>query len=130
MFELNTLTINHFGIIVPAGDVDKIEKESGNKFVRDDIQGVSVLFVWNNELNHFCEYITREGRAANYELGFNHICYDVGSTEEMNQIHKDIVLDKQGVRLTLLEPSPTKNCNKVAFYKLKNIGIVEFNVLD
>jgi len=128
--SLNTLKINHFGIVIPVNKTESIENEFGEKFIRDDIQGVSVCFVWDKRLNHYCEFITQEGRAKNYELGFNHICYDVEDQDAMTVLHKEIIQQKQGMRLTLPEMSPTENCNFVSFYMLNNVGIVEFNILN
>jgi len=127
---LNSLKINHFGIVVPVNETKIIENEYGEKFVWDEIQGVSVCFVWDKRLNYYCEFITQEGRAKNYALGFNHICYNVEDHASMTTLHKEIIQQKQGIRLTLPEISPTKNCNLVSFYKLNNIGIVEFNILN
>ncbi|MAM05065.1 MAG: hypothetical protein CMD06_03800 [Flavobacteriales bacterium] len=121
---------NHIGIIIPCEIKNKIEKDSGNFFVEDKIQGVSVCFVWDESMNIFKEYITQEGRAKNYKLGYNHICFDIDTHHEMRKLHKKILKSRLGVRLTLPEPSPTKQCNIVTFYKILGLGIVEFNILD
>ena len=121
---------NHIGIIIPLEMKDLLEKESGKSFIQDKIQGVSVCFVWDEYMKIYKEYITQEGRATNYQLGYNHICFDVNSKDQMNELHKTFLKNRTGVRLTLPEPSPTKQCNIVTFYKIVGMGIVEFNILD
>lgn len=123
------LKLNHIGIIIPVDKKKEIEAKSKELFIEDNIQEVSVCFVWDKTLNLYKEYITQEGRARNYRLGYNHICYDIASKDEMNILHKNIVKSRSGVRLTLPEPSPTKQCNLVTFYKIFSFGIFEFNIL-
>lgn len=126
---IDDLKLNHIGIVVPISMKDQIEVESGELFLEDKIQGVSVCFVWDESLKLYKEYITKEGRAKNYSIGYNHICYDVDSLDKMNELHKNILKSRMGVRLTLPEPSPAKQCNIVTFYKLSGLGIFEFNIL-
>jgi len=121
---------NHIGIIIPLEMKGLLEKESGESFIEDKIQGVSVCFIWDESMKIYREYITKEGRAKNYQLGFNHICFDINSQQEMNELHKALLKNRIGVRLTLPEPSPTKQCNIVTFYKIIGMGIVEFNILS
>ena len=121
---------NHIGIIIPLEMKGLLEKESGESFIEDKIQGVSVCFIWDEYMKIYKEYITQEGRAKNYQLGYNHICFDVNSQQEMNKLHKTFLKKRIGVRLTLPEPSPTKQCNIVTFYKIVGMGIVEFNILS
>ena len=121
---------NHIGIIIPLEMKGLLEKESGESFIEDEIQGVSVCFIWDEYMKIYKEYITQEGRAKNYQLGYNHICFDVNSQQEMNKLHKTFLKKRIGVRLTLPEPSPTKQCNIVTFYKIVGMGIVEFNILS
>ena len=127
---INDLNVNHIGIVIPLQMQGKIEDISQQAFIKDKIQGVSVCFVWDEEMKIYREYITQEGRAKDYPLGYNHICYDIESLEKMGQLHKNILKSKLGVRLTLPDPSPTKQCNIVTFYKLTGLGIFEFNILD
>ena len=124
------LKINHIGIIISIDMKNKIEVESGELFLDDKIQGVSVCFVWDERMNLYREYITQEGRAKNYSIGYNHICYDVKSSNEMDKLHIKILKNRMGVRLTLPEPSPVKQCNIVTFYKIFGLGIFEFNILS
>ena len=128
--SINELNVNHIGIVIPLNMKEKIEDLSQETFIEDKIQGVSVCFVWDEDMKIYREYITQEGRAGDYSLGYNHICYDVESSERMSELHKIILKSKLGVRLTLPEPSPTKQCNIVTFYKLNGLGIFEFNILD
>ena len=121
---------NHIGIIIPLEMKGLLEKESGESFIEDEIQGVSVCFIWDEYMKIYKEYITQEGRAKNYQLGYNHICFDVNSQQEMNKLHRTFLKKRIGVRLTLPEPSPTKQCNIVTFYKIVGMGIVEFNILS
>ena len=122
--------VNHIGIVIPVEFKSKIERDSGNYFLRDEIQGVSICFVWDENLKLFKEYITQEGRAKNYDIGYNHICYDIESQEKMKVLHKFILENKIGIRLTLPEPSPSQQSNLVTFYKFFGLGIIEFNILD
>ena len=124
------LKLNHIGIIIPIDMKNQIEVESGEFFLEDKIQGVSVCFVWDESLKLYKEYITQEGRAKNYSIGYNHICYDINSFDEMNKLHSNILKRRMGIRLTLPEPSPTKQCNIVTFYKLFGLGVFEFNILN
>ena len=121
---------NHIGIIIPLEMKGLLEKESSESFIEDEIQGVSVCFIWDEYMKIYKEYITQEGRAKNYQLGYNHICFDVNSQQEMNKLHRTFLKKRIGVRLTLPEPSPTKQCNIVTFYKIVGMGIVEFNILS
>ncbi len=121
---------NNIGIIIPLEMKDFLEEESGESFIEDKIQGVSVCFIWDEYMKIYKEYITQEGRALNYQLGYNHICFDVNSQDQMNDLHKTFLKKRTGVRLTLPEPSPTKQCNIVSFYKIVGMGIVEFNILE
>ncbi len=127
---LNDLKVNHIGIIIPVESKSRIEAESGKIFLEDEIQGVSVCFVWDEYLKTFKEYITQEGRASKYELGYNHICYDVDNQETMSMLHAYFLKNKNGIRLTLPEPSPTKQCKIVTFYRINGAGIIEFNIVN
>ena len=124
------LKVNHIGIIINRDLMHSIEKETGNLFIEDEIQGVWVCFVWDESLKLYKEYITKEGRVKNSQIGFNHVCYDINSQNEMNNLHNIFLKNRIGIRLTLPEPSPTNECNIVTFYKIIGVGIVEFNILD
>ena len=124
------LNLNHMGIIIPKNKKNFIESKTGEKFIDDNIQGVSVCFVWDETINTYKEFITKEGRAKNYSLGFNHLCFDIENKEEMKVFHNRVIKNKIGLRLTVPEPSPTKQCNIVTFYKLYGLGIFEFNILE
>ena len=124
------LNLNHIGIIIPKNKTNFIESKTSKRFIQDNIQGVSVCFVWDETLDTYKEFITREGRAKNYPLGFNHLCFDIKNIKEMKELHKKIIKNQLGLRLTLPEPSPTKQCNIVTFYKLYGLGIFEFNILE
>tara|TARA_B100000795_G_C22397543_1_gene285834 strand:- start:39 stop:446 length:408 start_codon:yes stop_codon:yes gene_type:complete len=124
------LKVNHIGIIINRDLMHSIEKETGNLFIEDEIQGVWVCFVWDEALKLYKEYITKEGRVKNSQIGFNHVCYDINSQNEMNNLHNIFLKNRIGIRLTLPEPSPTDQCNIVTFYKIIGVGIVEFNILD
>tara|TARA_B100001057_G_scaffold446114_1_gene484380 strand:+ start:12418 stop:12813 length:396 start_codon:yes stop_codon:yes gene_type:complete len=125
-FEFNNLKINHIGIIINSEDKNKFSE----KFLYDPIQKVEVLFKFSQINNCFIEYITREGRAKNYELGFNHMCYNVENRKNLNKIHEYIITNNLGIRLTLPEKSISLNCNYVTFYKLKFFNNIEFNIKD
>ena len=97
--RINELNVNHIGIVIPVDMKEKIEGISQETFIEDKIQGVSVCFVWDEDMKIYREYITQEGRAKDYSLGYNHICYDVESSEKMNQLHKHILKSKLGLSL-------------------------------
>ena len=54
---IDDLKLNHIGIVVPISMKDQIEVESGELFLEDKIQGVSVCFVWDESLKLYKEYI-------------------------------------------------------------------------
>ena len=125
----NDLKVNHIGIVVSRSIMHSIEKESGNLFIEDKIQGVWVCFVWDDSLKLYKEYITKEGRVKNAQVGFNHICYDIDTQDEMKKLHNILLKNRIGIRLTLPEPSPAKQCNIVSFYNIIGVGVVEFNII-
>ena len=128
--EIKELTPNHIGIVISQKFKETILEEKRGEFVEDPIQGVEVCFIWDEEMQIYKEFITQEGRARNYKIGYNHICFDIDTKTELQSFHKQLIKSKLGIRLTLPEPSPTKQCNIVSFYKIKGLGIVEFNILE
>ncbi len=127
---LDTLKKHHIGVVVTPEEIPELEKKLGKKFILDATQGVQVCFTWSEDLNLFVEYITNEGRAKNYAKGFHHICYDVESMEQMKKIEAQIKSERLGFRVTFPERSACAECATVMFYKIKNVGIVEFNIRD
>lgn len=127
---LERLKKHHIGVVVSPQDVQSLEKKFNKKFILDATQGVHVCFVWNEEMGLFVEYITQEGRAKNYSKGFHHICFDVESMEQMKTIETQIKDSKLGFRVTFPERSACQECAMVCFYKIHNLGIVEFNIHD
>lgn len=123
--------VNHVGIVVPTKHIKELEIEFDSFFVRDETQGCSVLFAFDNKLNTYKEFITQEGRATKYEIGFHHVCYDLKDLEEYKGLHRQLISNGANVRLTMPEKSAAEDyCNFVSFYFIQNIGIVEFNILD
>ena len=127
---IEKLEKHHIGIVIFPDEILVLEKKWNCKFHFDVIQGVHVCFRWNEQMNIYEEYITKEGRALNYIKGFHHICYNVNGQDQFQEIHDYIVKNKHGFRLTFLEKSGSKECNQVAFYNVKNLGIIELNVLE
>jgi hypothetical protein len=127
---LSSLSVNHIGITIPSSMRQTLQSEFNSPFIRDDTQGVWVCFVWDEMLKIFKEYITQEGRASNYAMGFHHVCYDLESREDLTILHKQLLTSRLAVRLTLPELSPAPQCNYVSFYKITGIGTVEFNVVN
>jgi hypothetical protein len=125
---LDGLKKHHIGIVVPPERVPELEERFGKRFHLDAVQGVRVCFRWNPEFGLYEEYFTAEGRASKYKPGFSHVCYEVESREKMDEIDAFLRREKLGFRLTFLEPSGSEECGLVAFYKIRNMGIVEFNV--
>ena len=128
--RLHSLPVNHLGVIVEPSTLAEMAAGNPKNLFVDDVQGVSVFFKFDSEFKTNFEYIAKEGRAARFELGFNHVCLDVDSENEFQKIHDEIVSNSFGFRLTFPEVSAaTGFCNRVAFYQLKT-GIVEFNILE
>ena len=125
---LDKLKKHHLGFVVAPESVPALEKKFGKSFHLDSIQGVKVVFIWNESMGLYEEYFTSEGRAKNYPLGFNHICFEIGSKEQLDQIDGWLRANKLGFRLTFLERSGSKECGMVCFYKVQNLGVVEFNI--
>jgi hypothetical protein len=129
--NLKRYPVNHVGIVVPTKDVQELEMEFDTCFVRDETQGCCVLFAFDNKLKTYKEFITQEGRAIKYDLGFHHVCYDLKDFLEYKYLHTQLIASGANVRLTMPEKSAAENnCNFVSFYFIQNIGIVEFNILD
>lgn len=121
---------HHLGFIVPLSEREKIEKVFDKKFHYDVIQQTHVLFIYDETLRLYKEYICQEGRAAKLNLGFAHICYNVKDRAELSGIEDFINENKLGFRLTVLEKSGSKECGLITFYFLKNHGIVELNLAE
>ena len=127
---LENLEKHHIGIVVEETDIPAIEEKVGKKFHVDEQQGVRVIFEYDDFAKLYNEYIVREGRAKNYELGFNHLCLNVKNKAHLDEVHGYLMEKKIAFRLTFPEKSGSEECGFVAFYKHKDLGIVEFNVLD
>ena len=129
--NLKRYPVNHVGIVIPIKHKQELEMEFDSSFVRDETQGCSVLFAFDNKLKTYKEFITQEGRAIKYELGFHHVCYDLKDLEEYKRLHRQLISNDSNVRLTMPEKSAAeKYCNFVSFYFIQNIGVVEFNIQD
>ncbi|HIJ82739.1 MAG: hypothetical protein HW380_2372 [Magnetococcales bacterium] len=126
---LDRLKKHHLGVVIEEDKIPILEKMAGRSFIFDELQGVRVLFVKDQLLGLYQEYILREGRAVKYPLGFHHVCYQVDSMEHMNQIHDFLTKKHLGFRLTFPESSGSLECGMITFYQIRNIGMVEFNIL-
>lgn len=120
---------HHIGIIVEKKEIPGIEKIIGKQFHLDTIQGTRVLFIKDISNNFFIEYIVKEGRAKNLSIGYSHTCYEVEDYEKFLKIEKFIIKDKNGYSITKLEKSNSKECNLIKFYFVKNLGLIEINLL-
>jgi hypothetical protein len=125
---LDSIKKHHLGFVVSPDAVPAVETKFGKKFHDDKVQGVRVVFLWNEAMGLYEEYLTQEGRAKNYALGFNHICYELPSQEKLEEIDACVRKNKLGFRLTFLERSGSQECGMVCFYKINELGIVEFNI--
>lgn len=125
---LENLKKHHIGIVIDPDSITRIESRLEKNFHLDREQGVRVCFHWNSDLGLYEEYITREGKAKNYSLGFHHICYEVPSISVMAEVHQYIKENRLGFRLGLPVMSGSEECGQIVFYKLKNNGIVEFTI--
>ena len=124
MNKIFNLKLNHIGIIIEPKQMINFQE----KFLFDPIQKVHILFKYSKIKNCFIEYITKEGRAKNYLLGFNHLCFDLENESQLKHIHKYILENDLGIRLTLPEKSISEHCNVVTFYNLKFFDNIEFNI--
>ena len=128
LINLKKYPIHHLGIATTVQDFEKLSL--GSSVNVDRTQGVSTLFVKDKLLNCYLEYFTITGRAANYEPGFNHVCYLLPNETELSIITQLVKKSQSGIQLTKLEKSGSKECSRVAFFFLTGIGIVEFNIDD
>jgi len=127
---LNTLglSVHHLGV---ALDLETFRKLTLNVKVNvDKVQGVQTYFKFDQQFNCFIEYFTISGRAQNYTPGFHHVCYNVKNEDEFKVLQGVFMKNRLGFQLTNLESSGSRECNKVAFFFFKKLGIVEFNVCD
>ena len=127
---LERLDRHHLGFVVAAQDMAALEDRYGKPFVFDPTQGCHVLFVDDAQLQTRIEFVTNEGRAANLKPGFAHICYNVRDMEHFGRVEAHIAKNKLGYALTALERSGAEECGRVAFFFIKELGLVEFNVPD
>ena len=125
---IKTLEKHHVGIIVEPDDVKNIETAFAGEFVFDSNQGTRVCMTFQPYFQIPVEFIVKEGRASNYDLGFHHVCYQVKDDQELENLSKFIKENRMGFRLTKLEESPLDKCNKVMFFVLHRVGIIEIDV--
>lgn len=121
---------HHFGFIVSIEEKAVLENQRKEKFILDPIQQTHVLFVYDESLKIYIEYICREGRVKNHKPGFAHICYNVKNRSDLEQVEVFIRDRKLGFKLTNLEKSASKECGWVTFYFLKDIGVIELNLME
>ena len=119
---------HHLGFIIPLSEREEIERKFGRKFHYDAIQQTHVLFVYDETLRIYKEYICQEGRAARSKPGFIHICYNVKDRAELESVDQFINDHKMGFRLTPLEESGSEECGLITFYFLKDHGMIELNL--
>lgn len=125
---LKSMVKHHLGIVVTPDNVSVVEETFSVKFISDSIQGTRVCMVSQPYFQIPIEYIVKEGRASNYDVGFHHVCYQTRDMNELEEFKKYIKENKIGYRLTHLEISPTAQCNRVIFFFLHKLGIIEINV--
>lgn len=127
---ISSLEKHHIGIAVSMDKMPILEKRHNKSFHYDEIQGVHVLFHQDDELGIYKEFITIEGRAKNYKEGMHHICFNITNKDEFKEIQQYIKDNKLGFRLTFPEKSGSAECNFICFYSHRDLGIIEFNILD
>ena len=121
---------HHIGIIVDKEQILELEKKYSKKFNMDETQGTRVLFIWDEELDMYREYIVREGRVKNSKTGFAHFCYSIENIALFNQLENYIKDNALGYPVTKLEKSESEECGWVRFYFIKNQGLIELNLLE
>lgn len=119
---------HHLGFIIPLSERDQVQERFGKEFHYDAVQGTHVLFIYDETLHIYKEYICQEGRAARLKPGFAHICYQVKNRAELDKIDEFIDENKMGFRLTTLEKSSSRECGFITFYFLKDYGVIELNL--
>lgn|SRR3989338_230978 len=119
---------HHIGYIIPKEEKNKVEEWLGKKFHFDAIQQTHILFAYDCYLRLYTEYICQEGRVARQKPGFAHICYNVNSMSELEEIERNISENKMGYPLTKLEKSGSVECGHIKFYFIKNHGVIELNL--
>ncbi len=127
---IDKLEKHHLGFIIPLQEKEGIEKKFQKPFIYDAIQKTHVLFVFEETLRIYIEYICQEGRAAKLPAGFAHICYNLPDRKAWDEIKEYITHHKLGYQITEPEKSGSKECGHIVFYYLKNQGVVEFNLLN
>ena len=100
---LNKLKKHHIGIIVGDKQIDLLEKKYKGSFHLDKTQGTRVMFVSDDELGMYREYIVKEGRAKNLPLGFAHFCYCLSDNHALEDFKKKIKDDKLGFDNILID---------------------------
>ncbi|MCP4265434.1 MAG: VOC family protein [Candidatus Brocadiaceae bacterium] len=120
---------HHLGFVIPIEKKKHIEDKFGSKFTYDTVQETHVLFVYDKDLRIYIEYICQEGRVAKQKPGFVHICYSVEDQSELRKVENYIGKNKTGYKLTELEKSCSRECGYVVFYFIKNLGVVELNIV-
>ncbi len=126
---LYKLEKHHIGIVITNVQRAKLEQR-GVIFHKDEIQGMRIAFVMDEELGMYREYIVQEGRVAKMKPGFYHFCYNIPDLSMMKNIENFIKEKKLGYPVTKLEKSGSDECGWARFYFLKNHGIVELNLLE
>jgi len=121
---------HHLGFIVSLDQKEALEKRYERKFILDPIQKTHVMFVYDEPMAVYIEFICQEGRVAHHKPGFAHICYEVTSQKQLEEIENFIKENKMGFKVTNLEESVTEECGSVTFYFLKDIGMIELNLKE
>ena len=127
---LDQLIKHHIGIIVQPKDIPLLESKYSKKFHIDDIQETRVMFVMDQELKIYKEFIVQEGRAKNISTGFYHVCYSINNGNELDKVTLFIREKKLGYPVTQLEKSGSKECGWVQFFFIKNFGLIELNLIN
>lgn len=119
---------HHIGFVTSLNEKVMIEKKFNKKFIFDPLQQTHVMFIYDEYMKIYKEYICQEGRVKNHKLGYAHICYNVNDIIGLEKVEKFINDKKMGFKLTNLEKSGSNECGHIMFYFLKHIGVVELNV--
>lgn len=107
-----------------------LERKYCKSFHKDQTQGTRIMFIFDDELGLYREYIVNEGRVKNSPLGLAHICYSLETQKHFDELESYISHKKLGYPVTQLEKSESDECGWVKFYFIKNHGLVELNLLE
>lgn len=118
-------SLHHIGVCLEESVF--FAKYNVEKTQWDAVQGVHTYWELLGIENIYVEYFTRTGRAKNYPIGFNHVCFNMPSKTSVMDFSENLKRCRLGIELTSPEKSGSIQCGDVAFVYLRGLGIIELN---